>query len=59
VLLSSTAICHIIVPHRAASEVEDFLAGVRPEIWVADRYAGQTGRGALRQLCLAYLLRDT
>jgi transposase len=58
VLLSSTAICHIIVPQRAASVVEDFLEGRQPEIWVADRYAAQTGHGAERQLCLAHLLRD-
>jgi transposase len=58
VLLSSTAICHIIVPRRAASVVEDFLEGARPQIWVADRYGGQAGHGALRQLCLAHLLRD-
>jgi len=58
VLLSSTAICHLIAPRRAASVVEDFLAGARPDVWVADRYGGQTGHGAARQLCLAHLLRD-
>lgn len=58
VLLSSTAICHLIVPHRAAAVVAEFLAGARPEVWVADRYAGQAGHGAVRQLCLAHLLRD-
>ena len=58
VLLSSTAICHVIVPQRAASVVEAFLEGARPEIWVADRYAAQDGHGAERQLCLAHLLRD-
>lgn len=58
VLLSSTAICHIIVPHRAASVVAEFLAGARPDVWVADRYGGQLGHAAARQLCLAHLLRD-
>ena len=58
VLLSSTAIYHVIVPQRAAAVVEDFLVGARPEIWVADRYAAQNGHGAQRQLCLAHLLRD-
>jgi transposase len=58
VLLCSTAICHVIVPSRAAAVVEDFLDGHRPQIWVADRYAAQTGHGAARQLCLAHLLRD-
>ena len=59
VLLSSTAICHVITNTRAASVVTTFLHGVQPEIWVADRYAGQLGHGAVRQMCLAHLLRDT
>ena len=58
VLLSSTAICHVIADTRAASVVTTFLRGVRPEIWVADRYGGQLGHGAARQMCLAHLLRD-
>jgi len=59
VLLSSTAIYHVIAATRAASVVTTFLQGARPEIWVADRYAGQLGHGAARQICLAHLLRDT
>jgi transposase len=59
VLLSSTAICHVIVETRAASVVTAFLDGAKPEIWVADRYGGQLGHGAARQMCLAHLLRDT
>jgi len=58
VLLSSTAICHIIADTRAASVVTTFLQGVQPEVWVADRYGGQLGHGAVRQMCLAHLLRD-
>src|SRR3954451_3761746 len=58
VLLGSTAICHVIVPSRAAAVVADFLDGHRPQIWVADRYAAQTGHGAARRLCFAHLLRD-
>ena len=27
-------------------------------MWVADRYGGQLGHGAVRQMCLAHLLRD-
>jgi transposase len=38
--------------------VTDFLGGAQPEVWVADRYAGQLGHGAGRQMCLAHLLRD-
>ncbi len=58
VLLSSTAICHLIADTRAASVVTTFMAGARPQVWVADRYAGQLGHGAVRQMCLAHLLRD-
>jgi len=59
VLLSSTAICHIIAATRAATVVTTFLQGIQPEVWVADRYGGQLGHGAARQMCLAHLLRDT
>ena len=58
VLLSSTAISHVIANTRAASVVTNFLQGVQPEVWVADRYGGQLGHGAVRQMCLAHLLRD-
>ena len=58
VLLSSTAVCHVIADTRAASVVTTFLQGVQPEVWVADRYGGQLGHGAVRQMCLAHLLRD-
>jgi transposase len=59
VLLSSTAVYHVIADTRSAQVVTTFLQGVVPEIWVADRYAGQDGHGAQRQICLAHLLRDT
>ncbi len=58
VLLSSTAICHVIANTRAASVVSAFMDGTQPEVWLADRYAGQAGHGAVRQMCLAHLLRD-
>jgi transposase len=58
VLLGSTAICHVIADTRAASVVTAFMNGARPEVWVADRYGGQLGHGAVRQMCLAHLLRD-
>jgi transposase len=58
VLLSSTAIYHVIVDTRAAGVVTEFLSGAQPEVWVADRYSGQLGHGAARQMCLAHLLRD-
>jgi len=58
VLLSSTAICHVIADTRAASVVTAFMSGARPDVWVADRYGGQLGHGVARQMCLAHLLRD-
>lgn len=58
VLLSSTAVHHLIADTRAASVVSEFLKGATPEIWVADRYGGQAGHGNERQICLAHLLRD-
>ena len=58
VLLGSTAICHLIAETRAACVVTAFLDSARPAVWVADRYGGQLGHGAVRQMCLAHLLRD-
>jgi transposase len=58
VLLSSTAICHMIADTRGASVVTAFLQGIQPAVWVADRYGGQVGHGAVRQMCLAHVLRD-
>jgi transposase len=58
VLLSSTAIYHLIADSRSAPVINDFLRGATPEVWVADRYGGQNGHGLQRQVCLAHLLRD-
>lgn len=58
VMLSDTAVYHQIADRRAAQVAADFLQGAIPEVWVADRYAGQAGHGAARQVCLAHLLRD-
>ncbi len=58
VLLSSTAVYHVIAERRAAAVVTDFRGGAIPEVWVADRYAAQAGHGAQRQVCLAHRLRD-
>jgi transposase len=58
VLLSSTAICHLIADNRSAAVLDDFLGDAKPEVWVADRYAAQAGHADERQLCLAHLLRD-
>jgi transposase len=58
VLLSSTAVHHLIAETRGAAVLTNFLGHTKPEVWVADRYAAQAGRGHQRQLCLAHLLRD-
>src|SRR6266480_4306121 len=58
VLLSSTAVHHLIADSRGAAVLTDFLGETKPDVWVADRYAAQAGRGIERQLCLAHLLRD-
>jgi transposase len=58
VLLSSTAVYHLITDSRGAKVVTGFLRGAEPEVWVADRYAGQNGHAKERQICLAHLLRD-
>ena len=58
VWLGSTAVYHAIADSRGAKVVQDFLAGARPEGWVADRYAAQAGHADARQLCLAHLMRD-
>jgi transposase len=58
VLLSSTAVHHLIANSRGAAVLTDFLGETKPDVWVADRYAAQAGHGNERQLCLAHLLRD-
>lgn len=37
VMHTTTAIYHVIADTRAARIITDFLAGARPEVWVADR----------------------
>jgi transposase len=57
VLLSPTAVHHLIADDRGAAVLDDFLGDAKPEVWVADRYAVQAGHADERQLCLAHLLR--
>src|SRR6266481_3659202 len=58
VLLSSTAVHHLMADSRGAAVLIEFLGETKPDVWVADRYAAQAGHGKERQLCLAHLLRD-
>ena len=39
VLLSSTAVHHLITDSRGAAVLTDFLGETKPDVWVADRYA--------------------
>jgi transposase len=52
--------CFLTHPRRSKEAVAEFLGGVRPQVWVADRYGAQTGWATeAQQVCLAHLLRDT
>src|SRR5438132_11798896 len=44
VLLSSTAVHHLIADSRGAAVLPDFLGQTKPDAWVADRYAAQARR---------------
>lgn len=51
--------CFVIRPSRGKDVVEEFLGEHRPEFWVSDRLAAQTGWATKEhQVCLAHLLRD-
>jgi transposase len=58
VLLSSTAVHHLIVDRRGAAVLTHFLGQTKPDVWVADRDAAQAGHRRERQLCLAHCRRD-
>jgi transposase len=49
--------CFVAAMRRSKTVVEEFLGGVRPEVWVSDRLGSQMGWATLHQLCLAHLLR--
>src|SRR5260370_17668285 len=42
VLLSSTAVHHLIADSRGAAVLTDFLGESKPDVWVADRYAASS-----------------
>ena len=50
VLVSSTAVHHLIADSRGAAVLTDFLGETKPDVWIADRYAAQAGHGSERQL---------
>ena len=54
-----TASYHVIVPSRAGTVIDEFLAGAQPEVWGSDLSAPQvqTAAGA-HQVCLSHQDRD-
>lgn len=58
VFASSQAVTHRIAVTRGKAVVADFLDGIKPQVWVSDRYGGQLGHAYHHQACLAHLLRD-
>ena len=49
---------HIIAPTRGKVVPIEFLAGVRPKVWISDRLAAQCKHAEAHQFCLAHLIRD-
>src|SRR5271154_2143393 len=54
----ATAVYHVIVPTRGKCVPTDFLAGVRPKVWLSDRLPAQCTHAEAHQFCLAHLIRD-
>lgn len=47
-----------ITQRRAKSVAEEVLVGHRPDVWIADRYAGLQDLAQIHLACLAHVLRD-
>jgi transposase len=59
VFQTPTASYHLVVPTRARSVIDQFLAGMRPTVWGSDAYAAQLSVPARQhQLCLSHQTRD-
>jgi transposase len=54
----ATAVYHVIAPTRGKCVPTDFLAGVRPKVWLSDRLPAQCAHAEAHQFCLAHLIRD-
>ena len=48
----------MIAPTRGKCVPTDFLAGVRPKVWLSDRLPAQCTHAEAHQFCLAHLIRD-
>jgi transposase len=58
VFQNGEVVIHVIRHSRAASVVDEVLAGHRPVIWVSDLDSAQQGHAEDWQICLAHQLRD-
>ena len=54
----ATAVYHVIAPTRGKCVPTDFLAGVKPKMWLSDRLPAQLRHAEAHQFCLAHLIRD-
>ena len=55
---SASAVYHTIVPTRGKAVPVEFLAGVKPDVWISDRLPAQCRHAEAHQFCLAHLIRD-
>ena len=55
---SASAVYHTIVPTRGKAVPVEFLAGVKPKVWISDRLPAQCKHAEAHQFCLAHLIRD-
>src|SRR5712671_4819194 len=55
---AATAVFHTIAPTRGKAVPIEFLAGVKPKVWLSDRLAAQGNHAEAHQYCLAHLIRD-
>jgi transposase len=55
---AATAVFHTIAPTRGKVVPIEFLAGVKPKVWLSDRLAAQGNHAEAHQVCLAHLMRD-
>ena len=54
---AATAVFHTIAPTRGKAVPIEFLAGVKPKVWLSDRLAAQGKHAEAHQVCLAHLMR--
>jgi hypothetical protein len=52
----ATAVYHVIAPTRGKCVPTDFLAGMRPKVWLSDRLPAQCTHAEAHQFCLAHLM---